>query len=252
MLDLLRLHDERSVNRVEGFADEVRQYEAAELRRGYLRLRSQAPKRLLPRQPYFVETHDGTIPIGRPGTCSEKSLARAIFNRGNDLRLPGGPVLSIVDYEFPLSVSNDNAVGEVDLIGIASGGDIWVIELKKSRGSSGDDIPLRGLFEALKYAAVIEANIAEIGAQANAVVGAARPNLLVAAPTNYWTGWLSKKAAGDWVVPMKQLAGDLGRALDADVRFVDLGSISCDIPPGTDVKPCLTGDLNPSEVRGLG
>ncbi len=253
MLDLRNLHDERRVNRITGLDALVEQFEPGEMQAAYSRLRSQSPTRRLPDMPYVMETHLGTVPIGRPGTCSEKHLARALFNHGQPLRSEHESEISIIDYEFPLSESMDGGIGEADLLGVTTSGVLVVIELKiPGKGQAVGDTPLRAFFEALKYAAVIDANSTEIARQVESLIGRVvktrPPNLLVAAPHLYWERWTTKKAAGDWIPPLTRLSRDVADLIGVSVGFVDLGPVDCDSPHGDQVRPFLTGRLEVTDA----
>lgn len=194
-----------------------------------------------------MANHDGSVPKGRPNRRLEKHLARAIYNNDVPLQRESLPALRVTDYEFPLSEPDTPGVGEVDLLGVQSN-TLVTIELKieASDGSLGDS-PMRALLEALKYAAIVDGNAKEIASQFHDRFGfrvdAGTPQIVVAAPHEYWTRWLAYAAREDWVSPLLALTNELSSRLATPFRFFDLGEAAYDCPSGIDVRPFLTEQL---------
>ena len=115
----------------------------------------------------FEDDHLGTVgkgPISNKGdgpiSLTEKRLAIAIWNY-EKLTLPcEHGFIRLPDYEFPLRATGyDKAIGEVDLLGLTDCGVLSVIELKYMKDNDPGDSPLFALVEALRYSAIIEANL---------------------------------------------------------------------------------------------
>ena len=51
-----------------------------------------------------------------------------------------------------------------------------------------------------------------------------RPNLLIAAPDDYWSYWSTKAAAGEWRLSCGDHADALAQRLGIDIEMVNIGS----------------------------
>ena len=125
-------------------------------------------------------------------------------------------------------------MGKVDLVGhSAASNTLWVIELKVKPGSGRGDTPLRALIELLSYGAVLEANwtylVREAAARFEVATNSRFPNLLVAGTSQYWHGWRTSDAAGDWHRSLSDLIGTLEARLERRIRLVDIGEVTAEV-----------------------
>jgi hypothetical protein len=232
-IDLLTLYKSPSVNQVSGFCHHIDQLDPNDLVAAYHQVREAAPRRHPRGKRYFVG-HSGVTSNGGHSNRREEHLAVALWNNCNDgspLVMPDGRVLDLLDYQFPLKArQGDKGVGKVDLFGLINGETPCVIELKiHADGMSKNDTPLRAFLEALAYCAMVEANIVDIAQEVaenwdKKLVGG-RPDLIVMAPSEYWSAYLSHPAVGKWWPSLCRLADQLEKSLGLKTHFIALRDV---------------------------
>ena len=217
----------------ESLTSDIAQIDRDDLCEEYNALVQCAPRRSDRNKAYFVG-HDGKLPKPAKGSWSEKHLARALWNLKDWWPRPNGGQFCLLDYEFPLQMQRSDArLGEIDLLGLTDQGRLMAIELKikphgaKSRGKT----PAVALMQGLRYAAVVQANLNVIAAEAkrrfSATITAEPPIVQVLAPKAWWKGWLelsgsTRKKAGYWEPEFTKLAQDIENRLGVTVECVAL------------------------------
>jgi hypothetical protein len=249
MHPLVMLSHSTEVTAVSRFARAAADMTRAEIYAWYQQEVASAPKRTTRGKTYFVG-HDGSVNSGSETNRAEEHMAIALFNAygktTEGLVLPDGERLCLLDYQFPLKASqSDRGIGKVDLLGVFSSGRVGGIELKRT-GEATPETPLRALLEGLAYAAVIQANLETIAAEAKTLFGIQlsqkTPAVIVMAPQLYWNYFERTKAAGEWREAMDRLKADIAAATDVPVYFLGLGE--CDVALGLDGNPpTLTGTV---------
>jgi hypothetical protein len=173
------------------------------LAREYACLRQSAPKRSDTGKPYFRTRADLTEPRALTNRLEEHT-AIAMLSLDRYWPWPGGGWLRLLDYQVPLKGKRDDKlVGKLDLLGVNNEDRLVVIELKVQPKSGGQgDPPATALMEALRYAAMVEADLAAIRTQALGKFGARISNLppiiAIIGPTDWWRCWGNLSAAGAW------------------------------------------------------
>ncbi len=166
---------------------------------------------------------------------SERVLAKAIFNSGGPIEI-GGRSIVIIDYEVPLrSQRADSGVGEIDLLGFdAANRRLCIIELKVAPNA---DTPLKGLLQALRYSAIVDANRHAIERQVEHEFRVADLNwpasVVVAADSAYWDSLRGTPETGDWLAAMRILTSDLESHLNLEIAFADFGELAADAVIGS-------------------
>jgi hypothetical protein len=179
-------------------------------------MRSNAPRRA---QGYFSTSRSGVTSSGGFTNRIEEHLAVALWCRA-ELALPNGELLRLLDYQTPLkSVRADNGIGKIDLLGLHADGALAVVELKVEQNTEDRRF---ALLEGLIYAAIVEANIAQIakefGDAHRRTIVTARPRVLVIAPPAYWSDGRAYPSTGD----LATLAGGIARAIPLDITLLRL------------------------------
>ena len=217
-----------------GLADAIKGIDKDSLCKEFDELRAAAPSRPDGGKPYFVR-HEGRLRPKDPGNPSEKHLAIALWHLKMLHARAGVPQVRLLDYQFPLKAArSDTGLGEVDLLGVAAGGRIVIVELKvRRRDGARGDTPVHALMEGLRYAAVVQANIGAIAAEVRrlfAVNVPDRPPIVqILAPEDWWRGWhdmapSTRRAAGCWEVPFLDLATCVEARLGIAVECASLGA----------------------------
>lgn len=224
--------------------------DAGELVSEYHEVKETAPRRGQDGYRYFV-ARTGQPPQGDIETRREERLAMALANDEAAISVDG-ETIEMLTYAFPLyTTGGPKGIRAVDLVGHAPlTGRFWVVELKIAARSGYGETPLRALYEALIYAAVVEANADHVASELKTMgrgVEHLRPGILVAAPTEYWQRWRPNPRIGDWWSPYSTITGLLAETLGTPVEIVDLGRVSFQIGP--DGRPLLDGELNCKRVR---
>jgi len=243
--DLIALATHPDHNAVTRFSNACAELNAEDLAEGYDALMTRAPRRHNFNRRYFVG-HDGRPGSGAWTNRIEEHLAIALVNDQSTWTMPHGGSLDLLDYQVPLKAQrSDSGVGKIDIFGLTGTSVPVVVELKVL-GKNSADTPLRALLEALAYAAIVDANGATFRSEISGMTGrrivSGRPDLLIAAPDDYWSFWSTKAAAGEW----RQNCGDLANAvalrLSIDIEMVNIGSPGLEL--GLDGKPPhITSDL---------
>lgn len=219
--------------------------EVNELVDEYLEMKEVAPRRGEDGFRYFVERS------GRPAQDvderrGEERLAMALVNDQASLSVAGENVEMIM-YAFPLYTrGGPHGIRGIDLVGHADGPRrFWVVELKVAAKTGYGETPLRALYEALVYGAVVEANQAviasELSEQARRMEHL-RPGLLIAAPDEYWERWAPNERIGDWWTHYCSIATALSKQLETPLETVSLGRIHYEIDAKG--RPRIAGRLD--------
>lgn len=255
---LIHLYNSRTVNQISNFREFADSLDPLKLKRLYLQLFNDAPKRGDRGKKYFVVEHDGVTSSGNFSNRSEEHLAVALFNatkKGKVFFLNARQKLSFLDYQFPLKArQDDKGIGKVDLFCALGNTTPAVAELKVAGKSNLGDTPLRALLEGLAYCALVEANADVIAKEAKRKFGidlkVGKPELLIMAPLNYWSGYLNKKAAGSWAISIKNLADKIYDHIKIRVHFLSLRDAQFEM--GLNNKPVeLTGNCRIEPVEAL-
>lgn len=255
---LIHLYNSRTVNQISNFREFADSLDPLKLKRLYLQLFNDAPKRGDRGKKYFVVEHDGVTSSGNFSNRSEEHLAVALFNatkKGKVFFLNARQKLSFLDYQFPLKArQDDKGIGKVDLFCALGNTTPAVAELKVAGKSNLGDTPLRALLEGLAYCALVEANADVIAKEAKRKFGidlkVGKPELLIMAPLNYWSGYLNKKAAGSWAISIKNLADKIYDHIKIRVHFLSLRDAQFEM--GLNNKPAeLTGNCRIEPVEAL-
>lgn len=240
---LIERANSRDVTRLTTFVQTAGSIDLVELRSEYEELVATAPRRHEHGLRYLVD-HSGITSSASFSNRLEEHLAVAIFRERSFAF--GEESMSIVDYQVPLkSRRSDEGVGKIDLLGLHQNGALQVIELKITpQNARSPETPLRAIIESLAYAAILEANLAEIISEireAGHETVSVRPEVMVAAPTAYWDR--IERSAPGWHPQLRTFMAGLGSELSVNVRLVDLGSVS--VEPGLDGEPpVLIGGLD--------
>ena len=193
--DLIALATHPDHNAVTRFGNACRQLDAKDLVDGYDALMARAPHRHRFNRRYFVG-HDGRPSSGAWTNRIEEHLAIGLVNDRSTWVMPDGGSVELLDYQVPLKAQrSDRGIGKIDIFGLTDTSVPVVIELKVL-GKNSADTPLRALLEALAYAAIVDANGASFRSEISGMTGrritSGRPNLLIAAPDDYWSFWSTK------------------------------------------------------------
>jgi hypothetical protein len=256
---LIELFKERAVNQISNFAYYAGHLDILNLERCYMDLFQGAPRRAERGKAYFVEGHNGITSSGSYSNRSEEHLAVALFNatkNGKDFILADGRELSFLDYQFPLKArQGDKGIGKVDLFCSIENSIPAVAELKVA-GKNGQlgDTPLKAFLEGLAYCAIVEANMETIAKEAKARfkinLKPGKPDLIVIAPHDYWTNYLKKDAAGEWVTTLSKLVEKIKNRLKINTHFLSLRN--CKFEMGLGGRPAeLKGNCRVEAVQAL-
>ena len=246
LVELSRSRDVVAFTLFSAAAERLCEEEWAELYAQEKQLASRRPSR---NKDYFLG-HTGFPSTSGESNRVEEHLAIAIYNShaesGRGMVLPTGDVLTILDYQLPLKARRaDESVGKVDLFGATSEGRACVVELKVG-GRRYPDTPLRGLLEGLAYAAVVEANLRAITEEAQDKFGVTlsqtAPEVILAAPSDYWNAFRGMVDDAAWSNHMLNLASVVQQHTGVEVLFLDLLDASCEQGTST-VRPTLHRQL---------
>jgi hypothetical protein len=245
MPDLIALATHPDHNAVTRFSSACGDLDVANLVAGYTALMARAPHRHHTNRRYFVG-HDGQPSSGASTSRVEEHLAIALVNDRPRWDMPDGSTVELLDYQVPLKAHRtDTGVGKIDIFGLTEAGTPVVVELKV-RGNGTPDTPLRALLEAFAYSAIIEANASAIRSEVSGIIGrtitSERPDILIAAPDDYWSYWLTKSSAGEWERDCGDLANDLAQQLGISIEMIGIGAP--DLELGLEGRPPrITSDL---------
>lgn len=111
---------------------------------------------------------------------------------------------------------------------MTDGGQLVVVELKVDGiGGSRSDAPPAALMEALRYAAILQANQSVIANEARArfkvlVSDTASPAIVLLGTEAWWTSWVKFKAAGPWAQAFARLLSDIEAHIGIPVRCMEI------------------------------
>lgn len=247
--------------RTTNLALDIQHLDRNALVKAYAEARRNAPHRHDRGLRFFVSGHDGGLSGSKPSGRYEEHLAMAI-RHCHDVRWPraGGGWLRYLDYQFPLKAARaDAGVGKVDLFGVTDDGRLVVSELKvppsgRGRGAG----PMEALMQALRYAAIVEANGQAIGEEAMGVFGLASvseepPIVQILGPKAWWRRWFllegsTRRKAGQWEVAFIELVHDIRDRLGIVVECVAM-DVSKAAIYGVQEQPTLQSQPTTYEVR---
>jgi hypothetical protein len=217
----------------------------AELAIEYRRFREVAPQRGVRDRKYFVG-HTGSTPGGSASNRREEHLARALCNEGAPLPWRSNGSVRLLDYQVPLKARRNNAgIGKLDLLGVTEAGRLVVIELKVDGAKGGrSDPPPAALMEALRYAAIVEANHAIIAKEAKAefkvnVSDNLPPAILLLGTNAWWQAWLKARSAGSWTAGFRRLLNDIECEFCIPVKCLEITENVLDASSGRQFAPVV-------------
>ena len=155
----------------------------------------------------------------------------------------------IIDYQVPLkSRRSDYGIGKIDLMGITDD-HLLVIELKvitQKRGRG--DPPITALLEGLRYAAVVDANMAclssELQNRSNMTVQrTSSPSVLVVGEQSWWEEWRTDTDANTAFQYLHDLTVDISKELNLDIHYAELSNVVLQRYGGNGIPPILSGEL---------
>jgi len=173
--------------------DALAAIDPASVRAEYEALVKAAPTRALSSR--YLGDRSGIPSSTGPSNRREEHVAMALANMQQRWPLPGGQTFELIDYQVPLKARrNDAGIGKVDLLGIAEDGRLVIIELKVAGQSGGaGDAPPIALMEAVRYAAILQANRARIQNEVARIFGRTLsddpPVLLILGENEWWHSW---------------------------------------------------------------
>lgn len=242
--------------RAQGLDAAIAGLDIAALASEYQEVRKSAPNRQSHGKAYFVG-HSGSTPGGDASNRREEHLARKLCTPDALWPWFDGGWVRPLDYQVPLKArQGDVGVGKIDLLGVTDGGRLVVVELKVDRtGDSRGDAPPAALMEALRYAAILQANQSTIADEARtkyklSVSDEIPPAVLLLGTSAWWESWLTLRSAGPWTHGFARLLSEVETRLNVPVRCmaitegmsaapigqrlaaVDLEHARCDVHPG--------------------
>ena len=233
----------KAANRKSKFIEYAAELDTKRLAQQCREIMEWAPKRHRNGGKYLFE-RDGIPSSDGPSNRGEEHLAMALFNKfkaPDSMRLPDGRRLEILDYQVPLkAVQADSCVGKVDMLGLIDGERLAVLELKVKGG----DTPIAATLEALVYAAMLQANIGDIGEELESngyrMLNPDRLEAIVLGPADYWHEFNEYDEA--WLDKIAPCLSDIAQALSLDIQFIELKAGHLEM--GRDgLPPKLDGDV---------
>ena len=211
--------------------------EAEEVANAYANLKANAPKRN-DQQPY-LGGRNGYTSSSASTNRREEHFAVAMVNAQQRWPLLNSKTFELVDYQVPLKAKrSDRGIGKIDLFGLTEAGQAMVVELKVQghRGGDGDAPPV-ALLEAIRYGAIVEANLDRLRQEFRTRFGRSMtrqpPILCVLGEEDWWKSWLSSHPDAADLIARK--SSEFSNALGLPILF---GSISSsEIEYGIDGKP---------------
>lgn len=208
----------------EGLAKAIDRIDQDILFKEYYRLQKNAPKRFEKGKEIFPTGHKGILP-GRQGDF-ERHLEGALWNQCFVETMPPTSAgnFKLLDYQFPLYDQKPDLFGKVDLVGISSGRDQFTtIELKVPDSQDRPtDTPLGALIQALRYTAIVEANLEYIKVgllkkkadnpndrRWHVPTLADKPGIMLLAPVKWWN-WFDGSWKKDFDVLLVNIKEELG------------------------------------------
>ena len=198
-----------------------------------------APSRQKPDQPYFEESHHGTVP-GKSAvprnSRRENHIERAFANAQCDWLHPNGGSFRFLDYQFPIDVvrKQNRGIKAVDLVGIDDQDRFIVTELKVMSKGGSNDTPCTALLQGLRYAAVVQKNLETIAEEASSRFDSVNVRLMppivqLLATEAWWQHYESKLPPrfGAWAREIESKIRVTVECLAFDVECVEY--VECDI-----------------------
>lgn len=143
------------------------------------------------RKKLYLRARTGITSSGDHTNRHEEHLAVALFSRfgasTEGLNVGGDARIRLLDYQVPLKARDSDSLGKVDLLGVDHDSSLCVVELKS--GTSNEAL-LRGLIEGLSYAAILHANVDDLGNECRnrgVMTGTSAPSVQVWAPERFWS-----------------------------------------------------------------
>lgn len=233
-----------------GLADAISDLDRRLLRSEYGRLIEQAPRRANRGKSYFVE-HDSVPAKKRTSNRGEEHLAFHFYDLKGFWTNASGERFQILDYQFPLQAKqSDKGIGKIDLVGVTDSSRFMVIELKRRPGDQRGDTPLAALMQALRYAAIVAANLATIATEAkncfDVKIVEKPPIVQILASKAWWHGWLTlsgptRRDAGEWEPAFTELVRDIESTLGVPVECM----AHDDVADPHALYPVRPGDASP-------
>ncbi len=192
-----------------GLAEAIAALDVNVLCAEYAELREAAPKRSKVGKPYFVE-HTGFPSTGGSSNRAEEHTAIALRNLDRFWPLSPAGWFRLLDYQVPLKASHaDAGIGKIDLLGVSDRGRMVIVELKVGRPNGRGDPPPMALMEALRYAAIIEADLEAIASETFRRFGVKLsgdpPMIVLLAPGAWWRSWIGTPGASVWLAEFCRL-----------------------------------------------
>lgn len=255
---LVDLYNDPAVNQISGFAEMARTLDPTNLAALYEDLVECAPRRHRRQKTYLRDRTGAPTTSSRPtrgeAVRVEEHLAMALYNeREHAWSLPDGNGLRVVDYQTPLKERRaDKGVGKIDILAVADDSRLAVVELKVKPPSRRGDTPLRAFLEGFAYCAILHANRADVADEferEDVIIRTdCQPNLIVAAPDSYWSGYPPHPEARKGVGAVQDLAAQVAMISGVETRFLSLGAISPQFGDSHG-SPRLEGDLRVTTVE---
>ena len=216
---------------IRGMADDIADVDVQEICREYRDLRNLAPKRK-PKRRYFVG-HNGVPSTSGGSNRREEHVAIAVVNLGHTWLLDGLGEFSFLDYQVPLkSKQTDKGIGKVDLLGRTSDGRLLVVELKVIGQSGGrSDPPITAFLEGLRYAAILEANLAALdtelrSSEASSLSVDEKPVVLVLGERSWWQSWQNSRDAPRAMAAFFKLTSQIAVRLGLSIHCAEVSDMS--------------------------
>ena len=225
-------------------ADQIGAIDLAAISSEFHGLRQDAPRRS---RPYFVG-HNGIPSSFKPSNRREEHIAIALYNLDRMWHLGQVGNFRIIDYQVPLkSRQSDCGIGKIDLMGITDD-HILVIELKVTaqKGGRGDP-PITALLEGLRYAAIVDANMARLSSELQnrsymTVPRTSSPSVLVVGEQSWWEEWRADPDANAAFQYLHDLTVDISRDLNLDIYYAELSNVTLQRYGGNGMPPILSGE----------
>lgn len=220
---------------VGNLAEATASIEADILAAEYRGLWKNAPRRSRLWKQYFLG-HSGQTPHGEVFSRKEENFAVALVNLGRYWPVQRGGWFRFLDYQVPLKArQTDSRIGKIDLCGVTDSGRLVVSEVKFVDGSDGrSDPPPAALMEGLRYAAMVEADIHSISAEAEERFGLTvqkdSPVVQLLAPRSWWCRWLELEAAGDWGAAFERLIAATEERIGLSIQCLALEDVGLTPP----------------------
>ena len=212
---------------VRGMQKAIAEFDVTALSAEYQALVENAPRRSRNNKKYFVG-HTGIASTSTFSNRLEEHWAMALYNLDQQWPRPDGGSFRILDYQVPLkSRRGDAAIGKIDLLAVSNTGQLIIIELKvETQGGGRSDPPPVALMEGLRYAAMVQADMDAIAAEAEERYGVcidkSPPIVQLLAPLGWWRRWLQLSAAGPWEPAFAELTESIETQIGVRIECMAL------------------------------